>query len=721
MKNNEKPKVLITRPKSAAVQLKRTLDSMGFDPVSVPLLRIEKKGFNQPEPAELERYYGYVFTSVHGIRTLDLSKPVFVVGQQTAQAAADAGYTDIRVSADGTAIGLEERLEEVRMDHADAHFLYLSARHISYDFKDYVDRLVTYEAVLLEETETLFGAVKAMGHNAFALFYSKRTAQQFCYLINCAKAQNSVQHIRYVCMSEAIASVLKSHGFTHIYTAPEVNSKSLLALLQEINNKRKGTHMSETFKKAKPVIAKFGGIRPMANKLNIPVTTVQGWKKRDAIPDNRTKEILAAAREHNIDLSKLVASNSNETVSASTAPTTSAPEKETEKDISKDVPTKETSSTTAYKTQAERPAREELPDPMRAEKVYQGEEAIKLAGAYHKENMRLSWLGGSAIAIALIALVVAFFAFDIGQENEEDLEAAFIDIEMQLNQTATAQDVLLREQNALSSRVGTLEERSGTSEDAAADFLDLKNDIEAMKESLSETSDIRQAYAQLEYTVANLRDSVEDMRTGWANIQSQAQEYAAENNISAKDIKAAAMLISLTQIRKMLDRQTPFAQDLELMIRWFGSNNDPELIAALERLTPYAEKGVLSTDGLKKELSDLSSEIITASIQGRDVSVTDRAMARLNQIVKVQKDGAPVSGFAEDKVLADAQAMLDQDNVSGAMAQLRTLDPNAMKVLEPWFNQAKGNLAVKDLEKLLSGRLIGLMNGGSAPLTGTVQ
>lgn len=713
MKNNEKPKVLITRPKSAAVQLKRTLESMGFDPVSVPLLRIEKKSFKQPEAAELERYYGYVFTSVHGVRALDLSKPVFVVGTQTAQAAADAGYTDIRISADGAAIGLAALLEDVRSDHAEARFLYLSARHTSYDFKDYVDQLVTYEAVLLEEAEALTEAVRTMQPSDFTLFYSKRTAQQFCHLINCAKAQNSVQHIRYVCMSEAIASVLKSHGFTHIYTAPEVNSKSLLALLQEINNKKKGTTMSETFKKAKPVIAKFGGIRPMANKLNIPVTTVQGWKKRDAIPDNRTKEILAAAREHNIDLSKLVASNSNETMSAPTASATPVAEK--------DVPTKAAPSATAHKTQAARSVREELPDPMRDEKVYQGEEASKLAGAYHKENMRLSWLGGSAIAIALVALVVAFFAFDMGQENEEDLEAAFVDIEMQLNQTATAQDVLLREQNALSSRVGTLEERSGTSEDAAADFLDLKNDIEAMKESLSETSDIRQAYAQLEYTVANLRDSVEDMRTGWANIQSQAQEYAAENNISAKDIKAAAMLISLTQIRKMLDRQTPFAQDLELMIRWFGSNNDPELIAALERLTPYAEKGVLSTEGLKKELSGLSSEIITASIQGRDVSVTDRAMARLNQIVKVQKDGAPVSGFAEDKVLADAQAMLDQDNVSGAMAQLRTLDPNAMKVLEPWFNQAKGNLAMKDLEKLLSGRLIGLMNSGSAPLTGTVQ
>lgn len=43
------------------------------------------------------------------------------------------------------------------------------------------------------------------------------------------------------------------------------------------------------------LIERFGGIRPMAAKLGIPVTTVQGWKKRGHIPENRHEEILAAA------------------------------------------------------------------------------------------------------------------------------------------------------------------------------------------------------------------------------------------------------------------------------------------------------------------------------------------------------------------------------------------------------------------------------------------
>lgn len=54
---------------------------------------------------------------------------------------------------------------------------------------------------------------------------------------------------------------------------------------------------------AEELIGEFGGIRPMAAKLGIPVTTVQGWKSRGRIPLNRRQAILEAARNHNIDLS----------------------------------------------------------------------------------------------------------------------------------------------------------------------------------------------------------------------------------------------------------------------------------------------------------------------------------------------------------------------------------------------------------------------------------
>lgn len=53
---------------------------------------------------------------------------------------------------------------------------------------------------------------------------------------------------------------------------------------------------------AERIIEKFGGIRPMAHKLEVPVTTVQGWKKRGAIPTARHADLLAAARRHEIEI-----------------------------------------------------------------------------------------------------------------------------------------------------------------------------------------------------------------------------------------------------------------------------------------------------------------------------------------------------------------------------------------------------------------------------------
>ncbi|MBT6117266.1 MAG: hypothetical protein HOH66_05320, partial [Rhodospirillaceae bacterium] len=53
------------------------------------------------------------------------------------------------------------------------------------------------------------------------------------------------------------------------------------------------------------VVEAFGGIRPMAAKLDIPVTTVQGWKERDRIPKRRWAEIRQAAADQGFDLDAL--------------------------------------------------------------------------------------------------------------------------------------------------------------------------------------------------------------------------------------------------------------------------------------------------------------------------------------------------------------------------------------------------------------------------------
>ena len=60
------------------------------------------------------------------------------------------------------------------------------------------------------------------------------------------------------------------------------------------------------FKKLSPqdIIKLFGGIRPMAKKLGLTASTVQGWRERKHIPEGRWEDIYKCALSHNLCLEK---------------------------------------------------------------------------------------------------------------------------------------------------------------------------------------------------------------------------------------------------------------------------------------------------------------------------------------------------------------------------------------------------------------------------------
>ena len=68
------------------------------------------------------------------------------------------------------------------------------------------------------------------------------------------------------------------------------------------------------------VIEAFGGIRPMAKKLGVAVTTIQGWKERNAIPIRRLDEIRTAAAREGIDLGALAVATESPVEDSGAAP-----------------------------------------------------------------------------------------------------------------------------------------------------------------------------------------------------------------------------------------------------------------------------------------------------------------------------------------------------------------------------------------------------------------
>ena len=79
------------------------------------------------------------------------------------------------------------------------------------------------------------------------------------------------------------------------------------------------------------VISAFGGLRPMAKKLGVAVSTLQGWQSRGQIPPGRSEEIAVAAEREKVELSLgvLEAATGRETGGEATVRSTPADSPET--------------------------------------------------------------------------------------------------------------------------------------------------------------------------------------------------------------------------------------------------------------------------------------------------------------------------------------------------------------------------------------------------------
>ncbi len=115
----------------------------------------------------------------------------------------------------------------------------------------------------------------------------------------------------------------------------------------------KGT-IEQSSSPAQKIIHAFGGIRPMANKLGVAVSTVQGWRERNSIPANRHDEILSVAKRAGIKLETEVLRASDEASPKPTPPASPTKDTTDPKDEARQSAARSSiassSSTTSHKT-----------------------------------------------------------------------------------------------------------------------------------------------------------------------------------------------------------------------------------------------------------------------------------------------------------------------------------------------------------------------------------
>jgi len=234
-------RLLVTRPEPDATREAETLRARGHEPVLAPLLKIE---FIEDVPLNLNGAQAIVITSRNALRALGshperdkaIELPLFAVGEATAWAARQMGFTEVMIGP-GTGAGLPPIICTER--HPDqGPLVHIGAEKVAFDLKGALEedgfdlrRVVLYRSHPVEElSEDVVDGLKRGGFDG-VLLMSPRTARAFARLVERYALVTQVKGLVCYCLSKAIAEAVVPLGvFARI---PEyAREEDLIALLE---------------------------------------------------------------------------------------------------------------------------------------------------------------------------------------------------------------------------------------------------------------------------------------------------------------------------------------------------------------------------------------------------------------------------------------------------------------------------------------------------------
>jgi len=398
---------------------------------------------------------------------------------------------------------------------------------------------------------------------------------------------------------------------------------------------------------ANALIEAFGGIRPMAHKLDVPVSTVQGWKQRNAIPDNRMDDIHAAAAAHNVDLSGIETSTASP---AGAGPEPSAP------------PEPERAPPSAFSPPQA---------PPRAQR------------------------GGVALAVAILALVVAVggaaWPFLNPADTRTDTADAVAALSARVVTLEGAQPVGDARRAALGAEVAGLRAEfdrlaaAQPGEAQAARIAALGERIDAISSDLDRLQTQSSAAADLAGALAAQKNDL-------AQLSKRLDDLGALSANSARGVaNAVALALAVGRLQRTLDSGAPYVEVLATLRSIAGG--DADIAAALDQLAPQAASGVATRVRLAREFPAVARVTVAAAESEAATDWTERALQRVESVVSIRRIGLDVAGDAPQARIARAEAKLSDGDLSGAVDELAGLQGAAATAAAPWRERAAARLA----------------------------
>ena len=469
------------------------------------------------------------------------------------------------------------------------------------------------------------------------------------------------------------------------------------------------------------IIERFGGIRPMASKLGVAVTTVQGWKERSHIPEGRFPQIIAAAAEHGVDIGMAAM--------AAPEPVKAAPEKQPEpKPATEEKPEERKPKT------APEPEPEPTPTQTEATQPTEGE----AAAAPPSPAGGVSWL---ALIVVILLMGGAILTRPLWESKlypgvaggPATIDSARLDeIVASLAAIEEATNALARELDAgdrdLSDRIGALEAGGGETGAAFAEQLsaieqgvnDLAGNLNRLDAGLSgiesriarlEASEgqvpesvkagldaVNAAIGELGQTAGALKDGLASIGGNIGDLEGRVT--ALETRPVQTGEKIAAMVLALGQVEAAMNAGKPYRAALD-RLEILG-RDDPVISGgeAVETLSPWADYGIPRRLTLRRDFAGLAPDIDRALSGAEERSWLDSVWNSVAGLVTIRRiDGSDLTpiGHAE-KALEDG----DLAAVVAAFEGKGSLGPEG----DAWLNRVKARINAEREIEALFGQII---------------
>lgn len=487
---------------------------------------------------------------------------------------------------------------------------------------------------------------------------------------------------------------------------------------------------------AQLVIQRFGGIRPMAQKLGVPVSTVQGWKERGVIPANRREEVLAAAYRHGI------AWESGDLAQPSAPPVIDLPGERVPGPVDRERVDGERleSAGPAAPDEGEGQSRS-TPWSGEREEAAETERSPERQVAAPAAARPRSALMPAVLASALVALAISGTApwwtrmaglvpsvqpagdgetadrlVDLDSriaELERGAEAATTpdgDLRARTEALEDLTDRLRGEIDRMASAVppeGPADARGGARLEALSrELAELREELERVRRDGAQAlapERLAALFDRIEENAAELR-AMQGELSRLIELPRHVEELAGTIEAASGQTQRTAFVLASGQLEAALDSGQPYASELGAVRRLAA--DDPELPALLARLEEHADEGIPSLAELRLRFADTALAAAQAAQSEVGGDWMDRAWARLRSLVTVRPVGGDVAGDSAEARIARAEARLGEGDLAGAIAELEALEGAAAEAAAPWLAGARARLAADQAIERLRARAL---------------